>query len=235
MISATERRHNLPVIPRTGDNWQRMVAFQSWSKPVSSPWWIGSSPQDLACSPDDGPLGGPDPVTRRRFRVGGPSSRVIGDAGPMPRTIATVNKVDNAGLLEFIRPRHHLILTTRRLDGSLQSSPVSGGVDPQGRIVVSSYPERAKVTNIRRDPRVSVLVLSDDFGGPWVQVETTGTVIDLPEAVEPLVEYFRSISGEHPDWAEYRQAMIDQGKCLLRLEPVSWGPIATGGFPARLA
>ena len=153
----------------------------------------------------------------------------------MPRTIATVNKVDNAGLLEFIRPRHHLIVTTRRLDGSLQSSPVSGGVDPDGRIVVSSYPERAKVTNIRRDPRVSVLVLSDDFGGPWVQVETTGTVIDLPEAVEPLVEYFRSISGEHPDWAEYRQAMIDQGKCLLRLEPVSWGPIATGGFPARLA
>ena len=153
----------------------------------------------------------------------------------MPRTIATVTETDNAGLLEFIRPRHHLIVTTRRRDGSLQSSPVSGGVDPQGRIVVSSYPERAKVTNILRDPRVSVLVLSDDFGGPWVQVETTGTVIDLPEAVEPLVEYFRSISGEHPDWAEYRQAMIDQGKCLLRLEPVSWGPIATGGFPARLA
>ena len=149
----------------------------------------------------------------------------------MPRTIATVTVTDNAGLLEFIRPRHHLIVTTRRRDGSLQSSPVSGGVDPQGRIVVSSYPERAKVTNIRRDPRVS----ADDFGGPWVQVETTGTVIDLPEAVEPLVEYFRSISGEHPDWAEYRQAMIDQGKCLLRLEPVSWGPIATGGFPARLA
>src|SRR6478735_8759485 len=127
----------------------------------------------------------------------------------MPRTIATVAETDNAGLLEFIRPRHHLIVTTRRRDGSLQSSPVSGGVDPQGRIVVSSYPERAKVTNILRDPRVSVLVLSDDFGGPWVQVETTGTVIDLPEAVEPLVEYFRSISGEHPDWAEYRQAMID--------------------------
>jgi PPOX class probable F420-dependent enzyme len=153
----------------------------------------------------------------------------------MPRTIATVNKTDKAGLLEFIRPRHHLIVTTRRRDGSLQSSPVSGGVDPQGRIVVSSYPERAKVTNIRRDSRVSVLVLSDDFGGPWVQVETTGTVIDLPEAVEPLVEYFRSISGEHPDWAEYRQAMVDQGKSLLRITPPRWGPIATGGFPARLA
>jgi PPOX class probable F420-dependent enzyme len=108
-------------------------------------------------------------------------------------------------------------------------------VDKGGRIVVSSYPERAKVTNVRRDPRVSVLVLSDDFGGPWVQVETHGTVIDQPEAVEALVEYYRCISGEHPDWAEYRQAMVDQGKCLLRLEPVTWGPIATGGFPARLA
>jgi len=138
-------------------------------------------------------------------------------------------------LLDFLRPRHHLVMTTRRRNGELQSSPVTAGVDELGRIVVSSYPERAKVTNIRRDPRVSVLVLSDDFGGPWVQVETTGTVIELPDAVEPLVDYFRAISGEHPDWAEYRQAMIDQGKCLLRLEPVSWGPIATGGFPARLA
>ena len=153
----------------------------------------------------------------------------------MPRTIATVTRVDRTELLDFVRSRHHLIMTTRRKDGSPQSSPVTAGVDPQGRIVVSSYPERAKVSNIRRDPRVSVLVLSDDFGGPWVQVETTCTVIDLPDAIEPLVEYFRSISGEHSNWDEYRQAMIDQGKCLLRMEPVSWGPIATGGFPARLA
>jgi len=153
----------------------------------------------------------------------------------MPRTIATVTRTDRSGLLDFVRPRHHVIITTRRRDGSLQSSPVTAGVDEQGRIVVSSYPERAKVTNIRHDPRVSVLVLSDDFGGPWVQVETTGTVVDLPDAVEALVDYFRSISGEHPNWTVYRQAMVEQGKCLLRLEPVSWGPIATGGFPARLA
>jgi PPOX class probable F420-dependent enzyme len=153
----------------------------------------------------------------------------------MPRTIATNTRTDLAGLLDFVRPRHHMIITTRRRDGSLQSSPVTAGVNTDGRIVVASYPERAKVGNIRRDPRVSVLVLSDRFNGPWVQVETTGTVIDLPEAVEPLVEYFRCISGEHSDWDEYRKAMIDQGKCLLQLEPVSWGPIATGGFPARLA
>ena len=128
-----------------------------------------------------------------------------------------------------------MVLTTFRADGSLQSSPVSGGVDTDGRIVIASYPQRAKSANVRRTPRASVMVLSDEFNDAYVQVDGSAEVIDLPDAVEPLVEYFRSISGEHPDWAEYRQAMVDQGKCLLRLEPVTWGPIATGGFPARLA
>ena len=73
-----------------------------------------------------------------------------------------------------------------------------------------------------------MLVLSEDFNGAWVQVDGTCEVIDLPDAVEPLVDYFRSISGEHPDWDEYRQAMRDQGKCLLRITPTRWGPVATG-------
>jgi len=76
---------------------------------------------------------------------------------------------------------------------------------------VATYPERAKARNARRDPAVSVLFLSDDFGGPWVQVDGTAEVLDVPEAVEPLVGYYRSISGEHPDWAEYREAMAAQG------------------------
>jgi hypothetical protein len=80
-----------------------------------------------------------------------------------------------------------------------------------------------------------VLFLSDDFGGPWVQVDGTAEVLDIPASIEPLVDYFRAISGEHPDWAQYRQAMIDQGKSLLRITPAHWSPIATGGFPARLA
>jgi PPOX class probable F420-dependent enzyme len=153
----------------------------------------------------------------------------------MPRTIARTDHVDLDGLLDFVRPRHHMVLTTQRASGGVQSSPVTAGVDDQGRIVISSYPERAKVANARRDPQVSVLVLSEDFNGAWVQVDGTCEVIDLPEAVEPLVDYFRAIAGEHPDWAEYRQAMVDQGKCLLRITPTRWGPIATGGFPARLA
>jgi PPOX class probable F420-dependent enzyme len=153
----------------------------------------------------------------------------------MPRSIATNTTVDLEALLEFVRPRHHMLLVTRRHDGSPQISPVSGGVDEQGRIVISSYPERAKSTNIKRDSRTGVVVLSDEWNGAWVQVDGTGEVMELPDAVEPLVDYYRSIAGEHPDWDEYREAMRTQGKCLIRITPERWGPIATGGFPARLA
>ena len=152
----------------------------------------------------------------------------------MARTIATNTTVDRSELVEFLRPRHRVILLTPRSDGGWQGSPVTSGVDPEGRIVISTYPERAKVTNIRRNPQVSVCVLSDDFGGPWVQVDGTAEVLDLPAALEPLVEYFRVISGEHPDWDEYRQAMRDQGKSLIRITVDRWGPVATGGFPPEL-
>jgi len=153
----------------------------------------------------------------------------------MARTIATTTRADRDQLLEFLRPRHHAILMTTRKDGRPQSSPNSCGVDTEGRIVISTYPERAKVTNIRRNPQVSVCVLSEEWNGPWVQVDGTAEVLDLPAALEPLVEYFRVISGEHPDWDEYRQAMRDQGKSLIRITIDGWGPIATGGFPPRLA
>jgi PPOX class probable F420-dependent enzyme len=152
------------------------------------------------------------------------------------RTIATNTAVSRDELTDFIRPRHHAIVITTRKDGAPQASPVTCGVDEAGRIVIATYPERAKTVNARREPdRVSVLFLSDDFGGPWVQVDGTAEVLDVPEAVDALVDYFRSISGEHPDWAEYREAMVAQGKSLLRVTPVRWGPVATGGFPPRLA
>ncbi|MET1133860.1 MAG: PPOX class F420-dependent oxidoreductase [Aeromicrobium sp.] len=152
----------------------------------------------------------------------------------MPPSIATNTRVDLDELLEFVRPRHRFILITHRADGSPQASPVTGGVDDSGRLVISTYPERAKTHNARRDPRVSVVVLSDEWNDAWVQVDGTAEVLDVPEALDAFVEYFRNISGEHPDWDEYRQAMVDQGKSLIRITPTSWGPIATGGFPARL-
>ncbi|GHJ09937.1 PPOX class F420-dependent enzyme [Micromonospora humidisoli] len=153
----------------------------------------------------------------------------------MARSVATNTRVDRDALLDFVRPRHRVLLMTTRADGRPQSSPVACGVDAAGRLVISTYPERAKVANIRRDPRVSACVLSDDWDGPWVQVDGMAEVLDLPEALDPLVEYFRSIAGEHPDWDEYRAAMVAQGKSLIRITVEGWGPIATGGFPPRLA
>jgi hypothetical protein len=131
----------------------------------------------------------------------------------MPRTIATTTDVDREGLLEFVRPRHHMVLMTVRGDGGWQGSPVTGGVDPQGRIVVSTYPQRAKAVNVARRATASVVVLSDDFGGPWVQVDGDAELLT----------------------DEYRAAMLAQGKALIRVTPTRWSPVATGGFPARLA
>ncbi|WP_163510877.1 PPOX class F420-dependent oxidoreductase [Fodinicola acaciae] len=153
----------------------------------------------------------------------------------MSPQIATNSSVDRTALTEFLRTRHNAIVITRRRDSGPQASPVTCGVDGDGRIVISTYPERAKVHNARRDNRVSVLVMSEGWSDPWVQVDGEAEVLDLPEALEPLVDYYRAISGEHPDWDEYRAAMRKQGKSLLRITPQRWSPVATGGFPARLA
>lgn len=153
-----------------------------------------------------------------------------------PRT-ATNTDVDLAELLDFVRPRHHMVLMTRRADGAPQASPVSGGVDDSGRIVVATYPQRAKTRNARRRPEVSVLVLSEDWDDAWVQVDGTCEVLDAvdgEEALDAFVEYFRSIAGEHSDWEEYRSAMVTQGKSLLRITPTRWSTVSTGGFPPEL-
>jgi PPOX class probable F420-dependent enzyme len=154
----------------------------------------------------------------------------------MARRIATNTRVDLDTLLAFLRERRHGILVTSRGDGSPQLSPVTYGVDAEGRVVVSTYPDRAKAVNLRRRPQASFLALGDDFDDAWVQVDGTAEVLDVPDSVEPLVDYYRAAAGqEHPDWDEYRRAMVDQGKSLVRITVERWGPVATGGFPARLA
>ena len=156
----------------------------------------------------------------------------------MARTVATTNSVELDALLDFVRPRHRMVLITRRGDGSPQASPVTGGVDDSGRIVVATYPQRAKTKNARRRPQVSVVVLSDEWDGAWVQVDGDCEVLDAgdgEEALDGFVEYFRNIAGEHSDWDEYRRAMVDQGKSLLRITPMRWGTVSTGGFPPEVA
>jgi PPOX class probable F420-dependent enzyme len=152
----------------------------------------------------------------------------------MSPSIATNTSVERAELLEFLRSRHHGLLATTRTDGRPQLSPVACGVDADGRIVVSSYPQRAKTRNARRDERVSICVLSDDWDGAWVQVDGRAEVLDMPEAEDAFVDYYRCIAGEHPDWDDYRAAMHRQGKSLIRVTIDRWGPIATGGMPAHL-
>ena len=117
----------------------------------------------------------------------------------MPK-FATADRADREQLTTFLRGAHHAVLITHRASGELQSSPVTCGIDEAGRLLISTYPQRAKATNIRRDPAVSLCVMSEDWNDPYVHVDGTAEVLDLPEALDPFIEYFRSISGEHPDW-----------------------------------
>src|SRR5262245_10594645 len=151
----------------------------------------------------------------------------------MPK-IATNTRVSREELLDFVRTRHRMILLTTKADGGPQLSPVTAGVDADGRIVISTYPERAKTVNLRRTPACSVMVISDEWHDPWVQVDGTAEVLDAPseETVDALVDYYRCISGEHPAWDEYRDTMRTMRKSLIRITPTSWGPVASGGFPA---
>jgi PPOX class probable F420-dependent enzyme len=142
--------------------------------------------------------------------------------------------VDRAGLDAFITGKRQWILSTTRGDGRPQLSMVTGGLSADGHLLVSTYPSRVKAKNARRDPLVSVLVMGDQFNAEWVQIDGTASVGDVPDAVEDFVEYFRCISGEHPDWDDYRKAMIDQGKSIIKITPTRWGPVSKGGFPPSL-
>jgi PPOX class probable F420-dependent enzyme len=153
----------------------------------------------------------------------------------MARTVSTNTAVDRDAMLSFVRPRHRMIVATTRADGRPQMSPVSGGVDEEGRIVISTYPGRAKTRNAERRSATSVLVLSDEWDGAWIQVDGDAEVLHMPEAADGLVDYFRCIAGEHPDWQEYREAMALQDKSLLRVTPTRWSLVSTGGFPADVA
>jgi PPOX class probable F420-dependent enzyme len=129
---------------------------------------------------------------------------------------------------KFIRVNHRAVLATRRRDGRPQLSPVTAGVDAEGFVVVSSRETAMKVKNLLRDPHASLCVMNDGFYGEWVQVEGTAEVVTLPAAMEGLVDYYRQISGEHPDWDEYRVAMQRERRVLVRVAPERVGPNQSG-------
>lgn len=125
---------------------------------------------------------------------------------------------------QFVRENHRAVLATRRADDSLQLSPVAVTLDASGRVAVSSRETAFKTKNARRDPNVSICVFTDGYYGPWVQIDGTAEVVPLPEAMDGLVAYYRSISGEHPDWDEYRTAMEGEQRVLLAVTITRAGP-----------
>jgi PPOX class probable F420-dependent enzyme len=129
---------------------------------------------------------------------------------------------------EHVRQHSHAVLATQRRDGTPQLSPVGATVDSDGRVVVSSRETAYKVRNLRRVPRAWLCVFPDAFYGPWVQVEGDAEIVSLPDAMDLLVDYYRRISGEHPDWDDYRQAMEREQRCLIRIELTRAGPDRSG-------
>ena len=127
-----------------------------------------------------------------------------------------------------VREHSHAVLSTVRRDGTPQMSPVGATVDDAGRVVVSSRETAYKTRNVRRDPRAWLCVFPDEFYGPWVQVEGSVEVLSLPDALEPLVDYYRRIAGEHDDWDDYRRAMVAEQRCLLRITLLRAGPDRAG-------
>ena len=129
---------------------------------------------------------------------------------------------------DFLRANHRAVLATSRADGRPQLSPVTCGLDGAGRVVISTRETAVKTGNLRRNPLASLCVFTDGFFGPWVQVEGKAEIISLPGAMEFLVEYYRLLSGDHPDWADYRAAMVRERRCLIRIEITRAGPDISG-------
>ncbi|MDX1686831.1 MAG: PPOX class F420-dependent oxidoreductase [Candidatus Promineifilaceae bacterium] len=125
---------------------------------------------------------------------------------------------------EFLRQHHHGVLMTYRQDGRPQMSPILVGVNEQGQAIVSTRETAYKVKNLRRDNRTSICVFTDEFFGDWIQIDGRAHILSLPEALEPLVDYYRRVVGEHPDWEEYRQAMFDEQRVLLQIDIEHAGP-----------
>jgi PPOX class probable F420-dependent enzyme len=128
----------------------------------------------------------------------------------------------------FLRQHHHAVLSTFRGDGRPQLSPVLASLDAQGRVGISTRETALKTRNLRRDPRVSLCAFTDRFFGAWVQVEGTAEVVALPEAMPLLVDYYRAVSGEHPDWDDYRRSMTEQQRVLVRFAIDRAGPNVSG-------
>jgi len=118
---------------------------------------------------------------------------------------------------EFIAGNHRAVMATIRSDGMAQMSNVAQAF-LDGHIEVSTRSASAKVRNLRRDPRVTMLILGDESWYQYAVVYGRVQIVEYPEAAERLRKIYRTIAGEHPNWAEFDQAMVDEGRVVLRVE-----------------
>jgi PPOX class probable F420-dependent enzyme len=136
--------------------------------------------------------------------------------------------VDVGRAASFIAGNPHAVLATSRSDGRPQLSPVVAAVDADGRVLISTRETAIKAKNLARDPRASLCVMNDGFFGEWVQAEGNAELIHLPEALPLLEDYYRRISGEHPDWEDYRAAMRRDKRLIVRITIDRAGPDVSG-------
>jgi PPOX class probable F420-dependent enzyme len=136
--------------------------------------------------------------------------------------------MDTGRAADFMRAHHRAVLATSRSDGRPQLSPVTCTVDDENRVLISTRETALKTRNLRRRPQASLCVFTDNFFGEWVQVEGGVEIIPLPDAMDLLVEYYRSISGEHPDWDDYRAAMVRDQRVIVRITITRAGPDTSG-------
>ncbi len=129
---------------------------------------------------------------------------------------------------KFLRDNHRAVLVTRKKDGAPQTSPVGVGVNEQGLAIISSRETAYKVRNLRRDPCATICVFTDNFYGSWVQIDGHAEIVSLPAAMELLVDYYRRLAGEHPDWDEYRAAMEKEQRLLIQIDIERAGPERAG-------
>src|SRR5215467_2661901 len=213
-----------------------MVASCSNTGPCSQ--WMKRT-----CAPRPKP---PLTVSARRIRPPGRSPSSLRPISPPPAVLRWrlhtrcnvtlrlnallrgLQTMDLAEARQFLATHHCAVLATRRRDGRLQMSPITVGVDAAGRAIISSRETAYKTRHLRRDPRASLCVFMDEFYGPWVQIDGTAEVVSLPAAMEPLVDYYRCIAGEHPAWNDYRRAMERDQRVLLRISIDSAGPDRQG-------
>jgi len=131
----------------------------------------------------------------------------------MAATSADLQAISN-----FAKGTIRSVLVTHRKDGGLQSSPMSCAADEEGNLLTATRAGNAKVTNLTRDPRITVCLFTEQWPGPWMHVEGEASITGLPEAM-PLLQAYYARRGQDTSTEAFRQRMESENRVLIRVRP----------------